>query len=227
MGKTLSHREAREFYDGFGAKQDSQGFYEDPPLEDLIERARFGEAQAVVEFGCGTGRLAKRLLSDLLPDTATYMGFDVSTTMTQLARARLEPWAPRAQVQQTDGSPKLPLPDGCCDRFVSTYVLDLLSAEDIDAVLREARRLLRPDGLLCLAGLTHGASLPARLVEGLWTLAHSLRPTWVGGCRPLDLGARMRAQSQGSNETEGFGWKCIERNVICAYGICTEVIIAQ
>ena len=32
----LSRDEAKAFYDRFGAKQDSQGFYEDRALEDLV-----------------------------------------------------------------------------------------------------------------------------------------------------------------------------------------------
>jgi ubiquinone/menaquinone biosynthesis C-methylase UbiE len=34
--------------------------------------------------------------------------------------------------------------------LLSTYVLDLLSDDDIRAVVNEARRVLRPDGLLAL-----------------------------------------------------------------------------
>jgi hypothetical protein len=54
--RMLSHEEARAFYDWFGARQDSQRFYEDPALCDLLGHADFGEARSVFEFGCGTGR---------------------------------------------------------------------------------------------------------------------------------------------------------------------------
>ena len=49
----------------------------------------------------------------------------------------------RAQVQQCFGSPKQAadhLPDGSVAAFVSTYVLDILSDEDIEAVLCLADR---------------------------------------------------------------------------------------
>ena len=50
----LSRDEAKAFYDRFGAKQDSQGFYEDRALEDLMEHVDVDEAEAGFEFGCGT-----------------------------------------------------------------------------------------------------------------------------------------------------------------------------
>jgi hypothetical protein len=52
--KTLSHHEAKAFYDRFGARQDGQAFYEDGALQELVRHARFAHAREVVEFGCGT-----------------------------------------------------------------------------------------------------------------------------------------------------------------------------
>lgn len=184
--KTLSHAEARRFYDRFGARQDKQSFYEDAALDVLVEHARFGEAQAVVEFGCGTGRLAERLLEGPLAGNATYRGFDISATMIELTRSRLERFAERAEVIQTGGEMRLPLPDDCADRLVSTYVLDIFSDRDLRAFVAEAARVVRPGGLLCVTSLGHGDSLPSRVVTGIWSFVHRLRPSLVGGCRPLD-----------------------------------------
>lgn len=72
--KMLTHAEARAVYDRFGARQDRQSFYEDEALADLLAHLAFREAQAVFEFGCGTGRLAKTLLDNHLPATAYYVG---------------------------------------------------------------------------------------------------------------------------------------------------------
>jgi len=154
--KTLSHAEARAFYDRMGAKQDTQAFYEDAATRDLVAHGHFEEARAVVEFGCGTGRFAKGLLEQHTPPTATYLGVDVSPRMVEIARGRLERFGNRASVQLTDGKPRIDAPDGSCDRFVSNYVFDLLSEADIAAVVSEAHRMLRPGGLICLASLSPG-----------------------------------------------------------------------
>jgi ubiquinone/menaquinone biosynthesis C-methylase UbiE len=216
MTRTLSHREARAFYDRFGSKQDLQGSYEDPAIEVLLRYARFEEATAVVEFGCGTGRLAERLLKEELPPAATYTGFDLSSTMVNLAQARVEPWAGRARIHATEGPPVLPLPDRACDRFLSTYVLDLLSEDDIRALLREARRVTAPRGLLCLASLTFGRTLLSRIVTGAWRTVHRIRPSLVGGCRPLRL--------EGLLDNE---WQVRHREIVCSFGISTEVLVAS
>ena len=78
---TLTASEAEAYYNRFGKKQDSQGFYEDPALDDLIAHANFQDAQRVFEFGCGTGKFAARLLAEHLPTSATYLGCDVSPVM--------------------------------------------------------------------------------------------------------------------------------------------------
>jgi ubiquinone/menaquinone biosynthesis C-methylase UbiE len=215
MNRVLSHDEARTFYDRFGAKQDLQRFYEDPAIKVLLAHADFANANAIVELGSGTGRLAAHLLRDVLPPRARYVGFDISQTMANLAENRLRRWSDRAQVRLTEGSPELPLEDASCDRFLATYVLDLLSEPDIRAVLAEARRVLVPGGRLCLASLTFGNSPASRLVCRVWTALHSVRPRMVGGCRPLHLGAFLDES-----------WRVVHEETLCAFGICTEVLVA-
>lgn len=215
--RTLSHDEARRFYDRFGARQDSQHFYEGPAVEDLCTHARFGEAHSVVELGCGTGRFAAELLERRLPPEARYLGLDVSETMVALARERTARFGERAEIRRTDGAPTIPGADGSFDRVVSTYVLDLLAEADIRAALAEARRVLCADGgLLCLAGLGPGATSVSRLVAALWSRVHRLRPQLVGGCRPLEVLSFL-------SEAE---WEVRHHRLLAPYGIPSEVVVA-
>jgi len=103
FSRTFGPEEARTFYDRFGARQDSQAFYEDDALDVLIAEGDFGAASHVLEIGCGTGRLAERLFGECLASSATYVGVDVSRTMVELTRERLHPWADRASVLHVDG----------------------------------------------------------------------------------------------------------------------------
>jgi ubiquinone/menaquinone biosynthesis C-methylase UbiE len=215
MSRTLSHLEAKAFYDWFGSKQDWQRFYEDPPIEVMVAHADFEHAHAVVELGCGTGRLAAELLGHHMPASATYLGFDVSETMVKLAATRLQPWGGRAGVHLSDGSPRLPIGEGICDRYLCMYVLDLLDDADIQAVIRDARRVLKPGGRVCLASLTVGQTVPSRVVSRLWRAAHAWRPQLVGGCRPILLEKLL-----------DDSWHVEHRQVVCAFGVCTEVLIA-
>jgi ubiquinone/menaquinone biosynthesis C-methylase UbiE len=213
----LSRSQVRTFYDRFGAKQDRQAFYEDPGLHRLIAHASFETASTVLEFGCGTGRFAEQLLRDRLPATATFAGIDLSPVMVALARSRLASFGPRAIVHQTDGSIRLPVADGSVDRVISVYVLDLLSDDDIRRFLAEAHRALRSAGRLCLASLTAGFGVLPRLVSGAWTLAYRLRPSLVGGCRPLRLAPHLdRAR-----------WTIRHRETLAPFGVPSEILVTS
>ncbi len=181
----VSHAQARWIYDRIGRWQDTRPLSERRALDALVERAAFERAGAVLEFGCGTGRLAARLLAERLPAGARYLGLDVSPRMVGLARAAVAPWGDRARVEQTDGSMDLPADDGACDRFVSTYVLDLLSPEDAARLLDEAHRVLRPGGLLALASLTPGqtALVPRASPAPGAPCGASTRPSWAAAGR--------------------------------------------
>jgi ubiquinone/menaquinone biosynthesis C-methylase UbiE len=215
--RLLSADEARRFYNWLGPRQDWQRFFENPAVRDMVRHAAFEDAQTVVEFGCGTGRLAEELLNEHLSSTARYVGFDVSPRMIDLARSRLTRFAPRAVVRLTDGSPRLDEGDNSCDRFVSTYTLDLLPEDHICSVVSEAHRLLRPGGLVGLVSLTHGATAPARAIEKAWQAVHSRRPMLVGGCRPLSL----------TEFVSGPDWSVHRSCVLTRSGMSSEVLVAE
>jgi len=214
MARFLTTGQARTFYDRFGAKQDAQGFYEDAALADLLAHGGFDGARRVFELGCGTGRFAAHLLEEALPPGCTYLGVDISPTMIALAESRLAPWAPRASVTLWQGGDRAP--PGPWDRFLSTYVLDLLAPPAIVATLSMAHAMLGPQGRLCVVGLTPGRGVVGRLVSGAWRALHALRPEWVGGCRPLELVAFLAEEA----------WTVEYHNVVTAWGISSEVVIA-
>ncbi len=213
----LNPAEAKRFYDRFGRLQDLQIVYEGRALRRLERAGRFEEASAVLEFGCGTGAFARRLLERRLPAHARYVGLDVSETMVRIARSRLARWAPRAEVRLISGSMPLPVPERAFDRFVSAYVLDLLPDDAIRAAVTEAERVLRADGLLCLVSLTDGATAAARVLSRLWARLSSWKPQLTGGCRPVELLEFVRPPA----------WSILERRVITQLGISSELIVAR
>ncbi len=214
--RTLTHEEARRFYDRFGAKQDGQGFYEDAATAALEAASDFEHARSVVEFGCGTGRLAASLLEKRLPAECRYVGVDLSETMCALATKRLEPWRERAEIRRTDGAPALPTAAAPVDRVLTTYVLDLLSVDDIAAFVADAHRVLAPGGRLCAVGLTPGERGISRAVSALWSGLHARAPAKVGGCRPLRLAEHLPADR----------WTVAHREVVVSWGIASEALVA-
>lgn len=214
---TLSPTEARRVYDRIGRKQDTQAFYEDRATSQLVAHLDLGTAYAVFEFGCGTGRFAQSLLLNHLPETATYRAVDVSPVMVALAQQRLAPFGSRVDVRLTDGGPPTEGPAECYDRFLSNFVLDLLSVEDIDRVIHEAHRILRPGGLIGLSSLTTGFTPVSRAFGWLWARIHAVRPSLVGGCRALEL-LTFLPQAQ---------WDVVHHARVAPLGIALEVVVAQ
>ena len=214
--RSLTHDQARRVYDRIGSLQDTQAFYEAPAVRDLIRAGSFAGALAVFELGCGTGRLAERLLAGPLAAGATYRGIDLSPKMVAIARRRLAPFGPRAEVALTDGGLPFPDADGTYDRWISAFVLDLLPDDEIDAVISEAHRMLRPGGLLCLASLSCGSGPVSRTIARLWRGIHRLHPAWVGGCRPLEIAARLRPED----------WHVEHHARFAPCGVPLEVVVA-
>jgi ubiquinone/menaquinone biosynthesis C-methylase UbiE len=214
--RTLSHSDARRVYDRIGSFQDSQAFYEDKTTRELVEHGSFEKASAVFEFGCGTGRFAEMLLAERLPPDATYRGIDLSSTMIGLAQVRLARFGARAEVALSEGGAPVDEPAAHYDRWVSNFVFDLLSESEIDAVIVEAYRMLRPGGLICLAGLGTGSSWMTSAVANLWTVIHRLSPELVGGCRPLDLLARLPPER----------WRVIHHRSLSPYFVPSDAIVA-
>ena len=215
--QTLSHSEARRYYDRLGSVQDWQRPFEQPARESMTRRSALPEARAVFELGCGTGRFGKDLLESGLPLDARYLAVDASETMLKLARKNLARFGQRVEVRASSGEMRFDVPDASFDRFLSTYVFDLLSERNIEAALAEAHRMLRPGGLLGLVSLTHGATGFARQIERAWMAMYRYAPALTGGCRPLELLPRLPVGR----------WRLRHHEVLTRLGISSEVVVAE
>ena len=225
--RTISRAQAREVYDGFARKghiggRDASGGYGGPAVQALLSMACFAQStQGVFEFGCGQGKLADLVLER--HPTLRWSSVDQSPEMVALARKNLQRHGEQFRVDLLpSGNPAedvrtAPTP-GSVDRYVSTYVLDLLSEEDMYAVLSDAeRRLDKQRGLLLLAGITWGYrdSIKCCLMTLLWELLYRVVPKTVGGCRPQHLVPYLRAKGWTVVETRrtlptGFPWMVSE-----------------
>ena len=131
----LSYQEAKPTPMLFGKKQDKQ-FYEKTALEKLLRHGVFQKAENIIEFGCGTGKVAHKILIEYATEKTNYTGLDISQTMIDLTWKRLGKFAERVKVYRTDGAPVIPEKAESFDRFLSTYVFDLLNEADIKARLK-------------------------------------------------------------------------------------------
>ena len=98
----------------------------------------------VLDAGAGTGH-ASRALKVRYPK-ALVIALDSSMQMLRVA-ARQQPWLRRFTRVNADAQ-RLPLADGSVELIISNLMLHWC---DPDAVLEEFRRVLAPQGLLCLS----------------------------------------------------------------------------
>jgi SAM-dependent methyltransferase len=212
----LSPRAAARAYDRIGRLQDTQRLFEAPALARLTADGRLADARRVAEIGCGTGRFARDLLTGVCGVQCRYVGLDVSPRMCRIATAALAPWPDRAHVRLYDGAVPLPLPSGSADRVIAAFLIDLLPTDYGRRVLADAHRILAPDGLLCLASLTHGGTPVGRAVSAAWSGLARHAPSLVGGCRPVVLAGLL----------EPDRWAIHTDTTVTTWGFPAEVLVA-
>jgi ubiquinone/menaquinone biosynthesis C-methylase UbiE len=218
MPRTLTPKQARDHYDRNAHRQDSQGWYEDDAFQRLIALGDFGQAKDILEVGCGTGKFAATLLREHLQPHTTYIGVDISPAMLARAGTKLQKYAPRAKLRPGDVSLGLTSRDESADRIIATYLFDLLSPAHSKLLLEHMHRVLRPGGMICLAGLTLEKDDGDRtIISQLWALIQRRWPWIVGGCRPVQLRPML----------EDAQWEVVAHETVAPRGLVSEVLVAR
>ncbi|MEM8744132.1 MAG: class I SAM-dependent methyltransferase [Pseudomonadota bacterium] len=218
MTSTLSPQEAQRHYDANAAKQDAQAWYEDEAFRVLIACSDFRLAMDVLEVGCGTGRLAEIVLRDHLPSNARYTGIDIAPAMLARAAKRLSPFAPQVTLKPGDVTLGLTAGTATLDRVLATYLFDLLSPAHSKNLMAEFHRVLRPDGLVCLASMTPETSDgDTTILTQIWRLVQRRWPWLVGGCRPVDLRALL----------DDKRWMVVANETVSTKGVISQVLVAR
>ena len=144
----------------------------------LIEQARIGEGQRVLDLGCGTATLT--LLAKEMNPGASVTGLDGDPRILEIARKKAE--RARADISLDLGmSYELPYPDASFDRVLSSLFFHHLTREGKVRTLEEVRRVLRAGGELHVADfgrpqnlLMRVASLPWRAFDGRETTSDNV-----------------------------------------------------
>ncbi len=120
----------------------------------------------VLDIGCGTGLL----LESAARAGAIAKGIDISAGMLEVAQRRIEKNGLRDKVSVYNASAveaDTLFDEGSFDLIVSTLVFSELYPEERDMVLSGAKKLLKPDGKLVIAGEIQPESLLKRVIHFL------------------------------------------------------------
>ncbi len=137
-----------------------------------VALARLDDGESALDVGVGTGDLAFELLA-ASPQTSRVTGVDVSERMLTLvrARSRASPHGGRFEARAADAH-ALPFADGSFDRVVAGFAVRNFG--DLDAGLREMRRVLRPGGRAVILEFSHAPNPLVRAVYRFYV--HGLVP---------------------------------------------------
>jgi len=121
-----------------------------PAVKELLDELapRTAGLERIVDIGTGTGQLA--LGATARWPGVSVVGVDASAGMCAIADAEADrrlPGPERARFRtEVASAAALPFPDGAFDVAISSFVFQLVPRRA--RALREARRVLRPDGIL-------------------------------------------------------------------------------
>ena len=125
-------------------------------LWDLARfRVRDPPVRRALDLGCGTGDLTRLTARHFR--SAHVVGLDFTAAMVEVADRRTRRERIRSKVSYVRGTARrLPFPSGSFDVAMSAFVVRNLV--DLPSVLREVRRVLRPQGTLLTLEITEPTS---------------------------------------------------------------------
>jgi arsenite methyltransferase len=144
--------DAAELFDDWARRGRDQGMEDGhfPRAEAILQALAPQPGERVLDLGCGNGWALEWLARRIGPE-GMALGIDLAPTMIAHARAR-ESAGPKEQPSRTPleflraSFEALPLAESSRDLIFSMEAL--YYAEDLDAVLKECRRVLAPGGRL-------------------------------------------------------------------------------
>ncbi|WP_020474000.1 class I SAM-dependent methyltransferase [Zavarzinella formosa] len=181
----------------------------------LLSNGHFSEASAVLDIGAGVGHLADRLLKGHLSPACKVTLIEVAASLASRLKHRFARFGERVRVELINPRVPYPLASGSFDRIVSTYVFEMMNHDQLVAMTKEAHRLLKKHGLLCLLTTSRGNDWLSRINSEVSSILYCLDPRFVGLSRLVNLRPYFHASN----------WELVFLNRVSHFGFCSEATI--
>ena len=146
-----------------------------------IELSNIQDKIVILDVAVGTGKLFNQIVKR--NPNGKNVGIDISKGMLEKAKTRLSK-QPNSNYSLDIGSAfDITMDNHSVDILFNNYMFDLIPFNQMDAVINEFTRVLKPDGKLVLVNMTKAEQFGAGLYEKIYRIS----PPLLGGCRGVQL----------------------------------------
>ena len=211
MDAKVSQSEIPAVYDTLSKTYDIWGkLAETRARSRALELAEIENGQRILEVAVGTG-LGFYEIVQRNPN-GTNIGIDISPGMLKKAQKRLGQLSGVKYELKVGNAFTLEEKDEHYDLLVNNYMFDLIAFDEMDAILKEFKRVLKKGGRLILVNMTEGESFGC----GIYSLLYRISPKSFGGCRGVKLADKL----------EQHGFEVKTREYYQQWWFPSEVILA-
>ncbi len=211
LDAVVPQSEIGTLYDGISRFYDVWGkLTESKARERALELADVKDGSTVLEVAVGTGLMFEQIVRR--NPGGRNIGVDLSKGMLEKARRRLGRSGAENYALSIGNAAALEIGSDAVDVLVNNYMFDLISFENMGAVLEEFWRVLKPGGKLVLVNMTKGRGFGG----GVYDWLYRMFPKAMGGCRGVELAGRL----------ERHGFRVEAREYVRQMMFPSEVILA-
>ena len=190
-GKTLdanvSQTEIAGIYDSLSKIYDIWGnLTESRARNRALELAEIKNGQHILEVAVGTGLAFYEIVKR--NSEGTNIGVDISEGMLKKAKERLGKLSGVNYELEIGNAFRLEEEDEHFDVLINSYMFDLISFDQMDAVLKEFKRVLKKKGKLVIVNMTIAENFGSEIYDFLYRLS----PKMMGGCRGIRLSKKLQ-----------------------------------
>ncbi len=206
----LNRKEVKNVYNTLSGLYDIWGkLAESRARNQALAMADIKDGQHILEVAVGTG-IAFREVVKKNPN-GMNIGIDISEGMLAKAKKRLRKINGNYELKIADAF-NLPYPQNFFDIVLNHYMFDLIPFEEMNKILANFYRVLKPDGVIILVNMTEGISSGSKIYQWIYRIS----PKLFGGCRPVKMADRLTSQ----------GFRISHRKYVEQLFFPSEIIIA-